>query len=64
MFTRKCSKMRTDLKIIMFEEKLKSISTEIDVLIGQINDADKLNKEISYEDIMEQLREIQDFVNS
>lgn len=56
--------MRTDLRVRMFEEKLKSISTEIDVLIGQITDSDELTKDITQEEIIEQLREIQDFVNA
>lgn len=52
----------------MFEEKLKSISMEIDVLVGQITDSDKLIKDqkegITHDEIIEQLREVQDFINS
>ena len=60
--------MRTDLRLTMFEEKLKSISTEIDVLVCQITDSDKLIKDqkegITHDEIIEQLREVQDFINS
>lgn len=56
--------MRTDLKIDMYQKKLEKISTEIDVLTGQITDGIKFEQEVSLEEINEQLREIQDFVNS
>lgn len=64
MFINKCSKMKTDLKLTMFNEKLKSVSTEIDELIRKITISDKSTKPITNEEIIEQLREIQDFTNS
>lgn len=56
--------MRTDLKLEMYEKKLEKISIEIDVLVGQITENIKNGKEVALEEINEQLREIQDFVNS
>lgn len=64
MFIRKCMSMKTDFKIQTYETKLDKISSEIDILAGQITDAIEEGKDAPLAEICEQLREIQDFVNS
>lgn len=64
MFIRKSASIRSDFKIQTYETKLDKISSEIDILAGQITDGIEEGKDVSLAEICEQLREIQDFVTT
>ncbi|WP_300382084.1 hypothetical protein [Clostridium sp.] len=64
MYIRKCREMRSILKIEMLEKKLENISKEIDILMSNVNEAIRNTEDISLEEIVNQLSEIQSFSNS
>lgn len=61
MFIRKCRDMRTAQRIETLEKQLRTVATEIGLLIVELEDK---NSKVAKEEIVNQLIEIQDFANS
>ena len=64
MKIRKCGEIRKSFVIETLVKKIEFINTELDNICSNITISENTNKKINLNDIKEQLREIQDFIDN
>ena len=64
MKIRKCGEIRKSFVIETLVKKIEFINTELDNICSNITISENTNKKINLNDIREQIREIQDFIDN
>ena len=64
MKIRKCGEIRKSFVIETLVKKIEFINTELDNIYSNITISENTNKKINLNDIKEQIREIQDFIDN
>ncbi len=64
MKIRKCGEIRKSFVIETLVKKIEFINTELDNICSNITISENTNKKINLNDIKEQIREIQDFIDN
>ena len=64
MKIRKCGVIRKSFVIETLVKKIEFINTELDNICSNITISENTNKKINLNDIKEQIREIQDFIDN
>jgi hypothetical protein len=64
MKIRKCGEIRKSFVIETLVKKIDFINTELDNICSNITISENTNKKINLNDIKEQIREIQDFIDN
>lgn len=64
MKIRKCGEIRKSFVIETLVKKIDFINTELDNICSNITISENINKKINLNDIKEQIREIQDFIDN
>ncbi len=64
MKIRKCGEIRKNFVIETLVKKIDFINSELDNICSNITISENTNKKINLNDIKEQIREIQDFIDN
>lgn len=64
MKIRKCGEIRKSFVVETLVKKIEFINTELDNICSNITISENTNKKINLNDIKEQIREIQDFIDN
>ena len=64
MKIRKCGEIRKSIVIETLVKKIDFINSELDNICSNITISENTNKKINLNDIKEQIREIQDFIDN
>ena len=64
MKIRKCGEIRKSFVIETLVKKIEFINTELNNICSNITISENTNKKINLNDIKEQIREIQDFIDN
>lgn len=64
MKIRKCGEIRKSFVIETLVKKIEFINSELDNICSNITISENTNKKINLNDIKEQIREIQDFIDN
>lgn len=64
MKIRKCGEIRKSFVIETLVKKIEFINSELDNICSNITISENTNKQINLNDIKEQIREIQDFIDN